>query len=250
MTLLTDSTYLPCIIRQNQRLQHLKTKYPYIVLVSENIFNDISLELSKNNILYYIIPRYQFSQKTLTYSDTINKFQTLCYQNFEKICFIDADVIFFKNLDYLFEKIKFNNYSIIGFLENIEHKKITGGIFFTTFNLLLWKYILNLSFLENFHHDEEILNFLLTKNLLKQSNLDQKEFKILHFAGEHKLWKINSNFAKKFFFEISAQDFNFLMDYNINELFAIEGCLSKSSIYIHKLYDSFENYKIFLKEDN
>lgn len=210
MTLVTENRYLPCVKRCNQAMKYLKSKYPYIVLVPDD--NEyIQSELKKANIEYRLIKLDKFSKKdTNFYADTINKFQLLLFTEYDKICFLDADIIVYRNIDSELDK---------EFEENIyiysESKEIlTGFIMLIKPEPEIYKFIVN-----NFSHfknDEEVLQVLYGK----QTGLHRIPKGVFHFGGYIKIWEkpINGfDKIKSFFFNMSNEEFFTQLD-NINDI--------------------------------
>ena len=55
------------------------------------------------------------SLTNVAWEDTLNKFHCFNLTEYDKVFFLDADIILFENLDYLFDKIEFISKSAIYF---------------------------------------------------------------------------------------------------------------------------------------
>lgn len=103
-TVITKDLYLPFVIRQKQMMDKLQCKYPFVVMVSDTVSEWAKEELKKYNILYEEVPTFKFNCRyTKKYEDTLNKFQFLKLEQYEKVIFLDADIIIYKNLDDIFD---------------------------------------------------------------------------------------------------------------------------------------------------
>ena len=73
----TDIKFIPCVIRQSQRMKYLNMKYPYIVLIDESD-EECEQILKENNIEYRKIKQEFFNGDEGNYNrfrKTINKFK-------------------------------------------------------------------------------------------------------------------------------------------------------------------------------
>lgn len=254
MSLMTDIRFLPCIIKCHQGLEYVKSKYPYIVLIPED--NPYMEEqVQKYNIKYKKIKIDVFQNTKDYYDETINKFQILTYTEYDKICFLDGDLIVIKNIDNEFLKLT-NEYNVLKYYST--NNGITGEIFITRTNKELYNIIKSVhSFYTN---DEEILNLQNKKDINKNSynilynffmNSKNNELicdSILHFGGRIKPWeKQIEGFTevKKFFHNTNKEDFFKILskDPDLNQL--------KNNIYFLSFYNSLflKNYVIFVNNE-
>ena len=88
MTLITQEKYIPCTIRNAQRLKYLKSKYPLIAMVPKCDLN-LKKQLEDKGVPVALIDldKYIVGDKYLLYADTINKFKILTFTEYDKICF-------------------------------------------------------------------------------------------------------------------------------------------------------------------
>ena len=208
-----DEQYLPCVIRQAQRIKYLNSKYEYIVMVDENDLVS-QQKLKENNIHCILIKQELFSQiSSGRFQKTFNKFKIIDYlDKYEKICWLDADTILAKNIDYLFDEMSIDC-QFLGFF-NILINKIEGIIFICSdkINLNNFKQFLNKS-QDNRIDDEEVLNdyFLQQKNIILFEKLP---LIIHHFGGFMKLFNTFNSFPLiyKLFFTMSDIEFNIFVD--------------------------------------
>ena len=214
----TDEQYLPCVIRQAQRIKYLNSKYEYIVMADENDLVSQKV-LKENNIHYISIRQKLFSQAASgRFQKTFNKFKIIDYlDKYEKICWLDADTILTENIDYLFDKMSINC-QFLGFFNKLINQ-MEGIIFICSNQIDLnnFKYFLSQSQINKIN-DEEILNdyFLRQKN----SIFFEKNMSIIHFSGFIKLFNISEGFPliHKLFFTMSNREFNNFIDKYFTQL--------------------------------
>lgn len=184
-TLITNEKYLHCIIRCKQTMEYFKTKYPFIALIPEG-YNEMKLKLESNNILCREIKVDKFcSAKTLYepfYEDTINKFQIFNLTEFEKVCFLDGDVILAGNLDSKFDDF-LPNEQVHLYTDYDNNQLLTGMIFIVKPDSNFYsKKVLPLASL--YENDEQILKHYFSH----QVNLRKVPDEIVHFGGYIKPW--------------------------------------------------------------
>lgn len=114
ITLLSDDSYIFGVILLNKSLKDEKSKYPLEVLVTPNVSAPILNILDQLKLKYTIVDAIT-NDKMTQYNSKINtrfaKIWHLCLTKFElfrmtqydKIVYLDADVMVLKNLDHLFE---------------------------------------------------------------------------------------------------------------------------------------------------
>lgn len=183
-----DEKYITCIIRQMQRIAHLKTKYPYIILVdTEDLYtqsklrnNQINFELVSNEI--FTAPTE--TRENIRFKKTFNKFKILNYLNqYNKVCWVDADIIFTKNQDNIFEMP--DNIIYKGMKNGIG--EIDGSIFVLAQTLNVKNFKTIIYNCQNYcHADEEILNMCFLNN--PKSLFVGPIPGILHMCGKYKLY--------------------------------------------------------------
>lgn len=94
VTLITSQDFLQGAILLKQNLKKVKSIYPLITIITDNI-NPEGLE---NYIIY---PYIEYSKKGY-YACTKNKFYVYDLIQYDKIIFLDADIEFLKNCDHYF----------------------------------------------------------------------------------------------------------------------------------------------------
>ena len=123
-TVMGGQNYINCTLGCLSSFIRTKSKYPFIIFIAEDTIEKNTLE-NFINLIKEISPKIiikKFTSKNfknnLAFKFTLNKFEILNLINYEKILFVDADIIFFKNLDFIFKKYK--NLGIKLAVNNIE----------------------------------------------------------------------------------------------------------------------------------
>ena len=113
ITLLTDDSYIFGIILLQKSLKEVKSQYPLKVLVTSNVSNAILNILEQLQLEYELIESFK-SEEMLEYNikinpqfarnwaNTLNKFKIFSLIEYDKIIFLDADIMILKNIDHLF----------------------------------------------------------------------------------------------------------------------------------------------------
>lgn len=196
-TIITKDYYLPFIIRQKQMMDYLNCKYPFIVLISNEISENTKNELSSYNITYKTIKKVSFTHENLNkYKDTLNKFQCFNLIEYEKILFLDADIIISKNFDFLLETIELKNTYFYLPIGNNECASSHEGHFYCSYIMLLkpsidfFNKIISIATKNPCDSDEAFLNQnpQFTKNAFNkkfEENISGEH--LIHFCGLHKL---------------------------------------------------------------
>ena len=116
VSLLTNDNYTYGIVLLKESMKKVNTKYPLHVLVTNNV-STASLELlTQIGVTYEVVDTIAISEDIYKYNFNINKKLTVTWKNcwtkfkifdliqFDKIVFLDADIMVLKNLDHLFAK--------------------------------------------------------------------------------------------------------------------------------------------------
>lgn len=103
-------------------------------MVCENTVSNEYLNLyEKYNIEYIIIPNNSLTkiykkEDPYRFSCTINKFYVYELTDYEKVCFLDTDLIIFKNIDFLFDE-KPLPYVLLRIENEYDSLEFAGGLF-------------------------------------------------------------------------------------------------------------------------
>lgn len=183
-TVITNNYYIEGVLALSARLKHLDSKYPLLVLVSSNVNTE---KLSKLNLI--TIPELALSSVENYFKYTLNKFQVLLLENYDKILFLDADLFPLNNFDNIFnQKMECD---ILCSPRSSFDTHIHGGMFLVHPNKELFYTILKNDFIEHFKDDEEILEYFFGD----KKNFYFSECRYIHFGGIPKYWQSkNFNF--------------------------------------------------------
>lgn len=206
-----DEKYITCIIRQMQRIAHLKTKYPYIILVdAEDLYTQS--ELKNHQINFELVSNETFTSpieetsENMRFRKTFNKFKILNYlTQYNKVCWVDADIIFIKNQDHIFEIPE--NIIYKGTKNDID--QIDGSMFILTQALNIKNFKTIIYDCQNYcYTDEEILNMCFLNH--SKSLFVEQISGILHMGGKYKLYMFPD--ISFIFKDINAIEFNQFLD--------------------------------------
>lgn len=204
-TVTTSEVFLPCIIRTSQLLKYLKVNCPYIVLIpNDNLI--IKKAMIDNQIQYKEIQVDKFNTTGNRYLDTVNKFKVLQLIEYDKVLFLDADMIvtsekiidlfnYLDNEDFCLTKEYFNN-----------RNHICGQFWLCKPNLATYDKIMAMVKFEEdkidpeYLDDEVILAKVPNYFNIKYFPLDFINDRLLHFSGVIKGWGVNFNLFPSFKF--------------------------------------------------
>ena len=116
VSLLTNDSYSYGIVLLVESMERVKTKYPLHVLVTENVSAATLELLNQLKVTYELVDYipiteeiYEFNKKinaplANTWKNCWTKFRIFDQTQFDKIIFLDADIMLLKNIDHLFTK--------------------------------------------------------------------------------------------------------------------------------------------------
>lgn len=114
VTLLTTSSYLPGVLVLNESLRRTKTRFPLTVLATENLSAATISILDKRGITVltgfsqlHPSPKSFFINKKSGfehYSNTFSKLHVFGLTQFDKIVYLDCDILILENIDELFDR--------------------------------------------------------------------------------------------------------------------------------------------------
>lgn len=139
ITYLATDDYLVGVATLWESLQQSKTSYPFYCMVTDRISDDVVEELRRLNIKVIFSPVIRLPENLLDYNSKYcnknqevlqNYFQKLIIfglEKFEKLVYLDADMIVLKNIDELFDKPH-----MAGAIDHIDEESnryyINGGL--------------------------------------------------------------------------------------------------------------------------
>ena len=207
VSLATNSRYLKGAYYLYKSLLKVKSKYPFLLLVTDNLTTQDYEYLKSAKIPYKIIEYKAFKQNS-RFKDTINKFEILNLKEYEKIFFIDADVLIIKNIDFLFDlPIDTNLLATERYrYPNSDNKDydLGGEFFIIKPKNINYSDIINED--NNYSNDEEILlKHFKNEHDTFPCNLDMKQY-FYHDGTQVKYWEL-FNFNPEIFFKLEEPDF-------------------------------------------
>lgn len=191
VTLLGTNDYIAGVIGLYYSLQKVKTKYPLEVMCLDSVSAFAINKLRELNISYKIISTDNFTGELADLyigcsncNITINKWQLFDYTQYDKVCFIDADIVFYENLDWILESDHM--------MAAIGGTGMAAGGIFTVIPKEGYYQELKTIFQNYCSNDEQILNALYLKDLLLQKGL-MPTWNIryyFHSGGYPKYWMV------------------------------------------------------------
>lgn len=227
ITLLSNNSYMPGIIATLESFKRTNSKYPFYVIILPEISDE-----NKKILRYYgalLIEEKQIRPKNATHefaymdSHSIGSFHTCMaklhifkYTQFDKLIYVDADMIFCKNIDELFVKPHMSAVMDQGYIDTI--KQFNAGLLvikpdvneFNNLIELLNSIDMNKA---NGVDDQQLLHFLnkdwpnrvdlhlpikynyvpYIHNTFNQYTLfNLFDVSILHMTGAEKPWRVNN----------------------------------------------------------
>jgi len=122
ISVLSTNDYLPGALVINKCLKLTKTIFPFTVLVTPNISSNTISILQKNNIQIKKTDNIKNYKINSTIGDnsrwkyTFSKLNIFSQTQFEKIVYIDLDMVITENIDHLFNKKHFSSVNSGGFV--------------------------------------------------------------------------------------------------------------------------------------
>lgn len=113
VTLLSSEDYIEGVLVLNESLKRVGSKYPLLVAVTEDIYDKYHNKLCNAGMLPAKVNKLVYSNKTLEdvekkwpnqkqVLNTASKLNIFDFTDWEKLVYIDADVLVLKNMDDLF----------------------------------------------------------------------------------------------------------------------------------------------------
>lgn len=115
ITLLSSRNYLPGVFALSNSLRIVKSAYPLFCALSKSIGSEVENSLEKHGIKCIrfnenvVNPDVNPERTTFSHWNfTFDKLQVWGLDDFEKLIFLDSDMLVLKNIDHLFEKEAFS----------------------------------------------------------------------------------------------------------------------------------------------
>lgn len=223
MTLLGSDNYLKGTLALIKSLELQNTKYPITVLVTDNVSDRVKSVLDHKHINYIIADKVNISDNVrqrniksgfTNWSNTFSKLLIFGMTQFDKIVFLDSDMMVLKNLDHLFRKPHLS--AVVAgktYPGNEEWKDLNSGIMVivpkeeedkklinSLENLPLKNGFGDQDVLQAYYpswkkdkslHLEEEYNVFAKYEPYFLSTYPEKEIKVLHFVGKVKPWNMS-----------------------------------------------------------
>lgn len=111
VTLLSSEDYLPAILVLKASMAANNCQHPLVVMVTEWVSNNprIISSLKKAGCIVEIVPAYQYTQSIQqqhqgkTVLNTASKINVFALKQYDKLVYIDSDVLVLQNIDDLFD---------------------------------------------------------------------------------------------------------------------------------------------------
>ena len=115
VTLLTNNSYIPGVVLLKESLRRVRSKYPLLCLITEDVdqkgkelltnlkinFRKIDKIKTPDNIMQHNLKVSK--ERALHWKDVLTKFNIFNLIEFDKIIFLDADLLIWKNVDHCFD---------------------------------------------------------------------------------------------------------------------------------------------------
>lgn len=239
VTLTTVEHYIYCIKRNAQRLQYLKSKYPLIVMLTDNLKENPNIHILEEepNIIIHFIPQLNFLEKGIQpeknnyiteyyLQDMLHKFQMLSLTEYDKLFFLDADILLIGNIDKIFDlNYDFGQNDFI-FLANKDKTKNAfkyyeplGTLFYCKPNIETYNFLMELFQKPETYYEDDIevyKKYFYINRIV--DDYPRWIFDFFHIAGYLKIWQIKTGFINWFFYTCSSEDFNNFFETHQNDL--------------------------------
>lgn len=232
LTMLGSNNYLLGTLALNYSLNSTNTQYPLIALVTENIDSEVRKILKMNNISYLEVPNIQLENKKGNkkeyrhWENTFSKLTIFGMTQFDKIIFLDSDMLVMDNIDELFNK---KNLSAVvagkSFPGNKNWVDLNSGVMVIEpkdgEDKRLIKLMNSISLLDNIGDQDVIQRAYPNWKNIKKLHLSEEynvfapyepyyinagkvnTVKIVHFVGEKKPWNMNKYEKFRYMMKVS-----------------------------------------------
>lgn len=190
ITVVTTEEYLKGAICLQESLHAVESKYPLLVLVADHLKNSPHLQYLDS---YKFVPMLKFKRNcgpnAVRYFDTINKFHILKETDYDTLCWLDADMIIYSNLDFLFSKYEGKPFVFKLYANRWErYFAIEGNIFLIK---PLGEEYLNAhiqDWAKEWSNDEDVFNFEIFQDLKSDAVMfERSDYRHRFFHGIGKI---------------------------------------------------------------
>ena len=187
---LSTNNYLDGVLLLNENLKSLDSKYELLCIVNEEITEETLSYLKFFNIEYKIMNKidYKCEDKRFTWKYTFDKLNIFNLTEYEKIVYIDTDMLITENIDHLFDYPAFTAASNEPFIKD-ELSKFNSGVLVVEpdiedyNNLIYIAKLFDKNELNNIG-DQDVLNFYF-----KRANILPKEYNVMRHVDGGQLKK-------------------------------------------------------------
>ena len=232
ISIITTDNYWEGVLVLYYSLMKTHPKYPLLLLVTANISQQILDKLNQHNINYKTVncienyTDFSNDQKLSRWRYTYSKLEIFAQVEFDKIVYLDADMVVLQNIDELFEKAHMSAANPSGRLPEFSthHKQLNSGLMVIEPSLELYNNMMNI-IKENptsqYAGDQDIIHSYFPDWPLKKElhldvkyhmfHSDLKEYnklfgyeishnknsvKVIHYIGTVKPWHIKEKLYK------------------------------------------------------
>ena len=132
ITLLSTESYLPGVLALYESLKRTGTRYPFVTAISAHIAPEIATGLEAAGIMVRRIPETTAIPKDMVESNghwghTFDKVHLFGLPGFDKLVYVDSDMIVLENMDELFDKPHMSAVAA-GRLVESDSDRLNGGL--------------------------------------------------------------------------------------------------------------------------
>ena len=132
ITLLSTESYLPGVLALHESLKRTGTPYPFATAISAHIAPEIDTVLEAAGIIVRRIPKTTAIPKDMVennghWGHTFDKVHLFSLPGFDKLVYVDSDMIVLENMDELFDKPHMSAVAA-GLLVESDSHRLNGGL--------------------------------------------------------------------------------------------------------------------------
>ena len=132
ITLLSTESYLPGVLALHESLKRTATPYPLVTAISAHIAPEIGTVLVAAGIIVRRIPETTAIPKDMVennghWGHTFDKVHLFSLPGFDKLVYVDSDMIVLENMDELFDKPHMSAVAA-GLLVESDSYRLNGGL--------------------------------------------------------------------------------------------------------------------------
>lgn len=115
VSFISDSRYIPGFLTMQESMKRVNTKYPLIAALPPDASKTLIKDLDNNNIKYVFLDNSAFPLKKEDFKGLLNFYYSferlgiLKLTQFDKVVYLDSDLLFISNSDDLFDKPHFSS---------------------------------------------------------------------------------------------------------------------------------------------